>query len=117
MKLGEKFLGNKLFSRLARPLFYAQFVGGDTEQELAKTSQALLQSNVRLMVCPVQEEDLDDSQDTDRYRLDQPGKETLTCMHVKFFLLPKKHGIFGFENKVFGRRFWNKMAEIKPKIA
>ena len=60
MQVGQKMLGNKLFSKLTRPLFYAQFVGGDTEVELAKTAKILLDSNIRLMVCPVQEEDVDD---------------------------------------------------------
>jgi hypothetical protein len=30
----ERLLGNRFFSLLARPTFYTQFVGGDTEQEL-----------------------------------------------------------------------------------
>ena len=60
MKIGERLLGNYLFSTLTRPFFYEQFVGGDTEAELTKTAKNLLESNVRLMVCPVQEEDVDD---------------------------------------------------------
>jgi hypothetical protein len=34
MRAGERVLGRRLFSLLARPSFYTQFVGGDTEQEL-----------------------------------------------------------------------------------
>ena len=60
MQYGQKLLGNNLFSKLSRPFFYAQFVGGDTEKELAHTAKVLLDSKVRLMVCPVQEEDIDD---------------------------------------------------------
>ena len=60
MHFGQKLLGSNLFSKFTRPLFYAQFVGGDTEIELAKTAKILLDSNIRLMVCPVQEEDIDD---------------------------------------------------------
>ena len=47
-------LTRNLFSKLSRPFFYAQFVGGDTEKELAHTAKILLDSKVRLMVCPVQ---------------------------------------------------------------
>ena len=43
MRFGEKWLGQRIFSALARPTFYTQFVGGDTEQELTETS-----SKVRL---------------------------------------------------------------------
>ena len=60
MKFGQKLLGNNLFSKFTRPFFYAQFVGGDTEKELAQTAKVLLDSKIRLMVCPVQEEDIDD---------------------------------------------------------
>jgi hypothetical protein len=34
MQAGERILGKGLFSLVARPTFYRQFVGGDTEQEL-----------------------------------------------------------------------------------
>jgi hypothetical protein len=34
MQTVEKILGKGLFSLVARPTFYRQFVGGDTEQEL-----------------------------------------------------------------------------------
>jgi hypothetical protein len=34
MRAGERILGKGLFSLVARPTFYRQFVGGDTEQEL-----------------------------------------------------------------------------------
>ena len=60
MQLGLKLLGNRPFSVLVRPVFYAQFVGGDSEGELIQTAKALFDSNVRLMVCPVQEEDIED---------------------------------------------------------
>ena len=51
--------GTKLFSMVTRPTFYDQFVGGDTKEELQLTVDGLNKANVRLMVCPVQEEDLD----------------------------------------------------------
>ena len=38
MRLAEKWLGERMFSAVARPTFYTQFVGGDTEQELALTA-------------------------------------------------------------------------------
>jgi len=57
MRFGEKYLGDRLFSLLARQTFYRQFVGGDTEEELARTSAVLAEANIRLMVCPAMEED------------------------------------------------------------
>ena len=44
-------------SLVARPTFYRQFVGGDTEQELRQTSELLAKAGIRLMVCPAMEED------------------------------------------------------------
>merc|ERR1712198_121944 len=57
MRGSEKVLGEKAFSAVARPTFYKQFVGGDTEQELTHTSDQLSRSRLRLMVCPAMEED------------------------------------------------------------
>ena len=37
MRWAERWLGQTVFSALARPTFYSQFVGGDTELELATT--------------------------------------------------------------------------------
>jgi hypothetical protein len=34
MRAGERILAQDLFSQVARPTFYRQFLGGDTEQEL-----------------------------------------------------------------------------------
>jgi hypothetical protein len=34
MRAGERIMGKGLFSLVARPTFYRQFVGGDTEQDL-----------------------------------------------------------------------------------
>ena len=42
---------------IARPTFYRQFVGGDSEQELRDTQALLAKANIRLMVCPAMEED------------------------------------------------------------
>ena len=58
MRHGERFLGSRLFSGLLRPTFYRQFVGGDTREELVRTVEKLRETNLRLMVCPVQEEDV-----------------------------------------------------------
>jgi len=57
MRFGEKYLGERIFSSIARPTFYRQFVGGDTEEELARTSKILAKAGIRLMVCPAMEED------------------------------------------------------------
>ena len=56
MRAGEKF--PRIFSSIARPTFYRQFVGGDTEEELKRTSEALAKAGIRLMVCPAMEEDV-----------------------------------------------------------
>ncbi len=58
MKAGERVLGGRLFPLVLRPTFYRQFVGGDTEKELVATTDTLAKSKLRLMVCPVQEEDV-----------------------------------------------------------
>ena len=58
MRMGERLLGDRIFSKLARPTFYRQFVGGDTEEELRVTSQSLDRAGIRLMVCPAMEEDV-----------------------------------------------------------
>ena len=57
MRFGEKYLGERIFSSIARPTFYRQFVGGDTEEELKRTSATLAKAGIRLMVCPAMEED------------------------------------------------------------
>ena len=57
MRFGEKYLGERIFSSLARPTFYRQFVGGDTEEELKRTNATLAKAGIRLMVCPAMEED------------------------------------------------------------
>ncbi len=58
MRRGRSLLGGRLFSGLVRPTFYRQFVGGDTAAELTHTADRLTESGLRLMVCPVQEEDV-----------------------------------------------------------
>jgi hydroxyproline oxidase len=61
MNAGEKILGPKLFNSIVRPTFYNQFVGGETEIELKITAKNLDKAGIRLMVCPVQEEDVGES--------------------------------------------------------
>ena len=61
MNVSRATLGTRLFDSIVRPTFYRQFVGGDSENELSVTVQGLKKAGVRLMVCPVQEEDIDDS--------------------------------------------------------
>jgi len=53
----QKVIGKRLFSAIARPTFYTQFVGGDTGPELIHTLHLLNKTGFRLMVCPAQEED------------------------------------------------------------
>lgn len=65
MKTGQKVFGDRLFPLILRPTFYRQFVGGDSEAELLKTSETLAKSNLRLMVCPVQEEDVGESNESE----------------------------------------------------
>ena len=42
MRWSERWLGDRIFSAVARQTFYRQFVGGDTERELAATSAQVL---------------------------------------------------------------------------
>ena len=67
MKKCQGIFGTKLFSMVTRPTFYDQFVGGDTKEQLQITVGGLNQANVRLMVCPVQEEDLEDESIAGKY--------------------------------------------------
>ena len=60
MKQCQKILGPRFFGLVARPTFYNQFVGGDSEVQLQRTVDGLKKAGVRLMVCPVQEEDVSD---------------------------------------------------------
>ena len=58
MRFGEKWwILDRIFSSIARPTFYRQFVGGDTEEELKRTGATLAKAGIRLMVCPAMEED------------------------------------------------------------
>ena len=47
MKRGQNIFGKKVFSMVARPTFYDQFVGGDTKEELQITVEGLNKANVR----------------------------------------------------------------------
>ena len=58
MRKGRNLVGAHLFSSAMRPTFYRQFVGGDCKEELTTTADKLALANIRLMVCPVQEEDV-----------------------------------------------------------
>ena len=48
MRWSEKYLGARIFSALARPTFYKQFVGGDTEEELTHTTDQVNKLNGRM---------------------------------------------------------------------
>ena len=67
MRWAEAILGNKIFSAIARPTFYRQFVGGDTEEELSKTCELMRLSGLRLMVCPAMEEDEGEGSGEEKY--------------------------------------------------
>eukprot|EP00090_Calanus_glacialis_P005915 TRINITY_DN14627_c0_g1_i1.p1 TRINITY_DN14627_c0_g1~~TRINITY_DN14627_c0_g1_i1.p1 ORF type:complete len:474 (-),score=127.41 TRINITY_DN14627_c0_g1_i1:305-1726(-) len=67
MRWAEAILGNKIFSAIARPTFYRQFVGGDTEEELSKTCELMRSSGLRLMVCPAMEEDEGEGSGEEKY--------------------------------------------------
>jgi len=67
MRGSERILGEKLFSMIARPTFYKQFVGGDTESELSDCSTTLSSIGLKLMVCPAMEEDEGEGDGEDKY--------------------------------------------------
>ena len=45
MRGAEAILGKKIFSAMAWPTFYRQFVGGETEEELSKTCELMRSSD------------------------------------------------------------------------
>lgn len=63
LTLGERVLGPRMLGRLVAP-FYNQFVAGETEEDLGRTSQRLAHNNVRLMVAPMLETDVGEGHDT-----------------------------------------------------
>ena len=63
MRWSQKVFGPQTLGFFLRPTFYRQFVGGDTESELRHTSNNLQEAGLRLMVCPVQEEDVGETED------------------------------------------------------
>jgi len=67
MKKAEAILGSRIFSAVARPTFYRQFVGGDTEEELRLTTELMKASGLRLMVCPAMEEDEGEGSGDEKY--------------------------------------------------
>jgi len=67
MKRAEAVFGSRLFSAVARPTFYRQFVGGDTEEELRQTCELMRESGLRLMVCPAMEEDEGEGSGEEKY--------------------------------------------------
>ncbi len=68
MKACQSVIGIRAFSYLLRPTFYGQFVGGETEAQLAETGSRLNSLGMGLMVCPVQEEDVGEAAaDGERY--------------------------------------------------
>ncbi|XP_023345654.1 hydroxyproline dehydrogenase isoform X1 [Eurytemora carolleeae] len=57
MRKCEQLFGERMFAMVARPTFYRQFVGGETEEELRSTCDRLKEAGIHLMVCPALEED------------------------------------------------------------
>ncbi|CAL4152785.1 unnamed protein product, partial [Meganyctiphanes norvegica] len=56
LKLGERLLGGRLLGVVTAP-FYNQFVGGDTEQQMAATTNSMAELGIGLMICPMVESD------------------------------------------------------------
>ncbi|KAK3879959.1 hypothetical protein Pcinc_015521 [Petrolisthes cinctipes] len=68
LTLGKRLVGPWMLRRLVAP-FYNQFVAGDTEEEMGRISQRLAQSNIRLMVAPMLETDLEEDHDVHKEEL------------------------------------------------
>jgi len=83
MRRAEAMLGSKYFSAVARPTFYKQFVGGDTEEELRNTCQVLKSSGLRLMVCPAMEEDEGEAGGDEKYDFNTQYISDIGDMMVK----------------------------------
>eukprot|EP00095_Tigriopus_kingsejongensis_P004423 snap_masked-scaffold1224_size54636-processed-gene-0.6 protein:Tk04423 transcript:snap_masked-scaffold1224_size54636-processed-gene-0.6-mRNA-1 annotation:"probable proline dehydrogenase 2" len=71
MRGASGWLGPRSLAFFLRPTFYGQFVGGDSETELVSTATKLQDSGLRLMVCPVQEEDAGELDSLNEIKYDQ----------------------------------------------
>ncbi|XP_035691470.1 hydroxyproline dehydrogenase-like isoform X2 [Branchiostoma floridae] len=60
MKVGQSFLGQRLFETVMRATFYGQFIGGDTEKEIEATVRRLLNSGLQTLPAITIEEDIGD---------------------------------------------------------
>ncbi|XP_019620722.1 PREDICTED: probable proline dehydrogenase 2 [Branchiostoma belcheri] len=60
MKVGQRFLGRRLFEAVMRATFYGQFIGGDSEKEIEATVRRLLHSGIQTLPAITIEEDIGD---------------------------------------------------------
>nr|CAD7408891.1 unnamed protein product [Timema poppensis] len=61
LKLGQRFLGERVLGWVLRPTLYKQFVAGTAIEDLAATTISLHAVGLRLMVAPTLEEDVDET--------------------------------------------------------
>ena len=54
-------VGQKTINALIKPTFYSQFVGGDSEEDFLKVMQKRREQNLRLMLLPLYEDELDET--------------------------------------------------------
>ena len=61
MNIGQRCLGNTLFSLVAKPTIYNQFAAGDNDISIKNTAKDLARANIRLMAITGLEEDVGES--------------------------------------------------------
>ncbi|TRY70761.1 hypothetical protein TCAL_04874 [Tigriopus californicus] len=71
MRQASSLMGTRGLSMVLKPTFYGQFVGGDSEEELRHTAHKLTSAGLRLMVCPVQEEDAGEADQLNEEKYDR----------------------------------------------
>lgn len=67
MEFGQRFFGVRILSAFLRPTFYKQFVSGDKPHELSQSIDEAQKFGIRLMLCPVQEEDVGGNKSIDQH--------------------------------------------------
>ncbi|XP_072524186.1 hydroxyproline dehydrogenase [Salminus brasiliensis] len=80
MSLTQTILGKRAFARVLRPVVYAQFVAGETEEEISESMQKMSSLGLRPMLAVPIEEDLGESTGEKRY--DDNLASMLECVRM-----------------------------------
>ncbi|KAI4897524.1 hypothetical protein NFI96_018360 [Prochilodus magdalenae] len=80
MKFTRTILGKRVFAMVLRPIVYAQFVAGETEEEIAESMEKMSSLGLRPMLAVPIEEDLGESTGEKRY--DDNLASMLECVRM-----------------------------------